>query len=411
MKASPLESLTAQFDQAAKLIKLEDEYWPLLKEPYRELHVQIPIRRDTGRLEIFKGYRIQHNAVRGPYKGGVRYHPEVNRDEVLALATLMTWKTAVVGIPYGGAKGGVQCDPIQLSQNELKAITKGYTQKINYIIGPTRDIPAPDVNTNEQTMAWMMDAYGALNGYNPAIVTGKPVALGGSLGRREATGRGVVFTIREACKAFGLPLAGATAVVQGFGNVGSYAAKFLSESGAKVIGVADIGGAIVNRKGLDVAALMKHVAEKRTVSGFAGGEELAADEIWGVECDLLVPAALGEVITEKTVHKIRCKLIAEGANNPTTKVADDILNHRKIPVIPDILCNAGGVTVSYFEWVQNNQQYKWTEEQVNAELEKTMAAAFKGVHETAQKHSVPLRTAAFVTAISRVAEATRLRGL
>ncbi|MBI4508870.1 MAG: Glu/Leu/Phe/Val dehydrogenase [Deltaproteobacteria bacterium] len=406
---NPLEVLNAEFDQAAKVLRLEDDLHELLKTPYRELHVQIPVRMDNGTLKIFKGYRIQHNAVRGPYKGGVRYHHEVDRDEVLALAVLMTWKTAVVNIPFGGAKGGVECDPTKLTRNELRQITRGYIGKIGHIIGPQRDIPAPDVNTNEQTMAWMMDEWGKMNGYQPAIVTGKPVALGGSLGRREATGRGVVMNIEEACRMLRIDLSRTTAVVQGFGNVGSFAAKFLVEAGAKVVGASDVGGGVYNPKGLDVPALTAHVAEAKTVVGFRDAEQITGDHLFDLPCDIFVPAALGGVITEKTAPKIRARLVAEGANNPCTKQGDEILRDRGITVIPDILCNAGGVTVSYFEWVQNLQQYRWTEERVNEELGLVLKKAFLDVHEQATRHNIPHRAAAWVLAIQRVAEATRLR--
>jgi glutamate dehydrogenase (NAD(P)+) len=410
-RANPLDALYAEFDHAARILKLEDDLHDLLKTPYRELHVQIPVKTPEGKLKIYKGYRIQHNAVRGPYKGGVRYHPEVDRDEVLCLAMLMTWKTAIVNIPFGGAKGGVQCDPLKLTQHELRDITRGYIDKIAHIIGPQRDIPAPDVNTNEQTMAWMMDQWGKHNGYQPAIVTGKPVAIGGSLGRREATGRGVMLTTREACRVYKIDLARANVAIQGFGNVGSYAARFLAECGAKVVAVTDLGGGVANERGLDVDALTRHVQETRTVTGFAGGEAITGDDVFGVKCDVFVPAALGEVITDKTAPKIKAKLVAEGANNPCTKEGNAILNERGIHVIPDILCNAGGVTVSYFEWVQNLQQYRWTESRVNEEMEGILTKAFRDVHEQSVRHKVPLRTAAWLLAIERVAEATRLRVL
>lgn len=406
---SALRAMYEEFDRAAKILGLEEDMYDLLKTAYRELHVQIPVRMDNGRLKIFQGYRIQHNAVRGPYKGGVRYHPDVDRDEVMCLAMLMTWKTALVNIPFGGAKGGVQCDPRELSSTELQKITRGYLQKIAHLIGPNRDIPAPDVNTNEQTMAWMMDEWGKINGYQPAIVTGKPIALGGSLGRREATGRGVVLVTEEACRVLKIDLRQSTAVVQGFGNVGSYAARFLAEKGCKIVGISDVNGGLVNEKGLDIPALFQHIAKEHTIKGFSGGQPIVGEKIFDVKCDVLVPAALGEVIDEKTAPKIHAKVVAEGANHPCTKEGDAILQDRGITVIPDILCNAGGVTVSYFEWVQNFQQYRWTEERVNEEMGQVLKQAFRDVHAQSVKSRVSYRTAAWAVAVSRVAEATRLR--
>lgn len=407
---NPLVNLNHQFDLAASLLDLERDLCSLLKQPYRELHVQIPIKRDSGTLEIFHGYRIQHNAVRGPYKGGIRYHQDVDRDEVLALATLMTWKTAVVDIPFGGAKGGVAVDPTQLSDHELQSLTRSFASKIDLIIGPHRDIPAPDVNTGEKTMAWMMDEFGKKHGYTPAIVTGKPIALGGSAGRKEATGRGVVFTIVEACQAFGIDLSKSTAVVQGFGNVGSFAAKFLFELGCKVIGVTDVHGGVYDKRGLDIPKLFDYLAKEKTVMGFTG-DPLNNKQILETKCDILVPAALGGVFTAENAGKVNCRLIAEGANNPTTKEADRIFAENKIPVIPDILCNAGGVTVSYFEWAQNLQQYRWEIDQVNNELKKIMSRSFHDVYTLSKKHKISLRTAAYMLGIDRVAQATRLRVL
>ncbi len=408
---SPLKILNHNFDRAADLLGLEPDLRALLREPYRELHVQVPVKMDDGRLEIFHGYRIQHNAVRGPYKGGIRFHQDVDRDEVLALATLMTWKTSIVDIPFGGAKGGVAVDPTKLSKRELQALTRGFTSKIDLIIGPHRDIPAPDVNTGSDTMAWMMDEYGKKHGYTPGIVTGKPIALGGSLGRTEATGRGTVYAIVEACSAYKIDLSRSTAVIQGFGNVGSFTAKFLHELGCKIIGVTDVKGGVYNKNGLDVPALFKWVAEKGTVGGFPGGERLTNEQVFETKCDILVPAALGGVFTPAVARKVDCKLIAEAANNPSTLEADAIFAEKNIPVIPDILCNAGGVTVSYFEWAQNLQQYRWDVERVNAELQKIMSRSFKDVYALAQKHGIPLRTAAYMLGIDRVAQATRLRVL
>lgn len=406
---NPMVALNHQFEVAADLLNMEKDLRPLLKEPYRELHVQVPVRMDTGKLQIFHGYRVQHNAVRGPYKGGIRYHQDVDRDEVLALATLMSWKTAVVDIPFGGAKGGIAVDPRKLSQNEIQRLTRGFVSKIDLIIGPQRDIPAPDVNTDEKIMAWMMDEYGKKHGYTPAIVTGKPIALGGSLGRKEATGRGVVFTIVEGCRAFGIDLSKSTAVIQGFGNVGSFTAKFLYELGCKILGVTDVKGGVFNKNGLNIPDLLNHVTTHGSVIGFKDSEPLSNEQLFETKCDIVVPAALGGVITEEIARKMNCRLIAEAANNPATKAADEILNEMKIPVIPDILCNAGGVTVSYFEWAQNLQQVRWDLDSVNSSLERIMKKAFQDVLETSKKHNVSLRTASYVLAIDRVAQATRLR--
>lgn len=406
---NPLLNLNHQFELAADILGLEKDLRTLLKEPYRELHVQVPVKMDSGRLEIFHGYRIQHNAVRGPYKGGIRYHQAVDRDEVLALATLMSWKTALVDIPFGGAKGGVAVDPTRLSKRELQALTRGFISKIDLIIGPHRDIPAPDVNTDEKIMAWMMDEYGKKHGFNPAIVTGKPIALGGSLGRREATGRGVVFTIAEACKSYNIDIKKSTAAIQGFGNVGSYTAKFLHEMGCKIIAVTDVKGGVFDKRGINIPALMEHVAKTGAVSGFPGTEPITNEQIFLTKCDILVPAALGGVFTPEIARKVECRLIAEGANNPCTKEADDIFNERGIPVIPDILANAGGVTVSYFEWAQNLQQYRWDVDTVNKELQTILTRAFRDVYSLAQKHKISLRTASYMLAIDRVAQASRLR--
>lgn len=410
-RVKPLDSLNYQFDKAADILGLEPNIRPLLKQPYRELHVQIPLKRDNGILEIFHGYRVQHNAVRGPYKGGVRYHQDVDRDEVLALATLMTWKTAVVDIPFGGAKGGIAVDPSTLSPRELQSLTRSFMSKIDLIVGPHRDIAAPDVNTDGKIMAWMMDEYGKKHGYTPAIVTGKPVALGGSLGRTEATGRGVVHTIADACGVYGFDLGGATAVVQGFGNVGSHVARFLHESGCKILGVSDMHGGIFAKDGIDIPALLKFVEKSKTVNGFPGCTPIDNGQLLESKCDIVIPAALGGVLDGERARAMNCRLIAEAANNPSTMEADDIFEQRGIPVIPDILCNAGGVTVSYFEWAQNLQQDRWDIEQVNSKLRDIMHRSFCEVHAVSTELKVPLRTGAYVLAIKRVAEATRLRVL
>lgn len=401
--------LDDQFNKAADLIELRSDYRVLMKKPYRELHVHLPVKMDNGNLQMFQGYRIQHNAVRGPYKGGIRFHPEVDRDEVLALATLMTWKTAVVDIPFGGAKGGISVDPSKLTRKELQSLTRKFTSQIHAIMGPYRDIPAPDMNTNERIMAWILDEYGKIHGYTPAVVTGKPISLGGSLGRKEATGRGVTISIEACCESFNIPFKGARVVVQGFGNVGSFAAKILQEKGCQVIAVSDVIGGVYNPKGLDIPALMEYIAENRTLQGVEGVEFLTNEELLSLECDILIPAALGGVFNGEQASKVKCRLVAEAANNPTTLEGDNVLNERGILVIPDVYCNAGGVIVSYFEWIQNLQQYKWSEEKVNRELEKKMKKAFVEILEVAKKYKVSLRTASYTLGVYRVNEATELR--
>ncbi|HXC16201.1 MAG TPA: Glu/Leu/Phe/Val dehydrogenase dimerization domain-containing protein [Holophagaceae bacterium] len=405
------ENVNRQFDEAADILAMTPEVREVLKTPYREVAVALPIRMDDGSLKVFHGYRVQHNGVRGPQKGGIRFHPEVDLDDVRALASLMTWKTAVVNIPFGGAKGGVTCDPSKMSLHELESLTRRYTAKISMVLGPNRDIPAPDVNTNAQTMAWVMDEYGRKAGHSPACVTGKPIELGGSQGREAATGKGVAIITREAAGVLGMDLKGARVVLQGFGNVGSYTAKFLDEMGAKIVAVADHAGGARNAKGLDVAALAAHVkANKGTVAGFAGGEAFPKEEIFAQDCDILIPAALGGVLTKDTAATVKAKLIVEGANAPTTTVADHIFKDRGITVIPDILANAGGVTVSYFEWVQNLQQFFWDEAEVFEKEEKIMVQAFHDVHDKVVKHNCTYRTAAFVLALERVYKANVMRG-
>jgi glutamate dehydrogenase (NAD(P)+) len=402
----------SQFDRAANLINLDGYLRRILLSPFREVQVEVPVRMDDGHIEVFTGYRIQHNGARGPCKGGIRYHPEADHDEVLGLATIMTWKTALMDIPFGGAKGGVQVDPKKLSQLELERLTRRFTQRIAIVLGPYRDIPAPDVNTNAQVMAWILDEYSNGQGYTPAVVTGKPLSLGGSLGREEATGRGVMYVMAEYARDFGIPLKGSRVVIQGFGNVGGHLARLLdAEAGAKVIAVSDVDGGIVNENGLDVPGLLAHAAQKGRVSEWKGGKAVSNDELWTVPCDWLVPAALGGVITkEKNARTIDCKVVVEGANEPTTPTADLILEERRIPVIPDFLANAGGVTVSYYEWAQNLQQYRWTHEQVNRELKATITKAYTSVRDLAKARGVTFRTAAYAIALQRVAEAERLRG-
>jgi glutamate dehydrogenase (NAD(P)+) len=398
-----------QYLAAADFMKLEPEIQLLLRTPYRELIVQIPVRMDDGHLEMFHGYRVQHNAVRGPYKGGLRFHPEVDLNEVRALAALMTWKTALVGIPFGGAKGGITCDPTKMSRNELQRLTRGFTQKIDMCLGVYRDIPAPDVNTNAQVMAWIMDEYGKKHGYTPAIVTGKPVNLGGSLGREEATGRGTAIITREACKALKIDLKGARVVIQGFGNVGSWTARFLAELGAKIIAVSDVNGGIFDEKGLNIDALFGQRNSTGTIVGLAGAKSITNAELLALECDVLIPAALGGAIDRDNAPDVRARLIVEAANTPLTPRADEILRSRDIPVSPDILVNAGGVTVSYFEWTQNLQQMRWELEQVNAQLEKNMVRAWQRVLDKQQSARIPFRMAAYVIALEEVAQATRMR--
>ena len=402
----------SQFDRAANLVNLESYMRRILLSPFREMTVDLPIRMDDGRIEVFTGYRIQHNGARGPCKGGIRYHPHADHDEVLGLATIMTWKTALMDIPFGGAKGGITVDPRKLSALELERLTRRFTQRIAIILGPYRDIPAPDVNTNAQVMAWILDEYSSRQGYTPAVVTGKPISLGGSLGREEATGRGVMYVMQEYSRDFGIPLKDARVVIQGFGNVGAHLARLLdAEAGAKVICVSDVDGGVVNEKGLDIPGLLAHVAVKRPGSEWKGGKAITNQELWTVPCEWLVPAALGGVITkEHNAWTVSCKVIVEAANEPTTPTADLILEGRGIAVIPDFLANAGGVTVSYYEWAQNLQQYRWTHEKVNEELHATITKAYTTVRELAKAKQATFRTAAYAIAIQRVAEAERLRG-
>jgi glutamate dehydrogenase (NAD(P)+) len=402
----------SQFDRAADLINLEPYMRKILCSPFREVQVEVPVRMDDGRIEVFTGYRIQHNGARGPCKGGIRYHPEADHDEVLGLATIMTWKTALMDIPFGGAKGGVTVDPKKLSKLELERLTRRFTQRIAIVLGPYRDIPAPDVNTNAQVMAWILDEYSSRQGYSPAVVTGKPVALGGSLGREEATGRGVMYVMQEYARDYGIPLKGGRVVIQGFGNVGSHLARLLNaEADAKIIAVSAVEGGIYNEQGLDIPALLAHVASGKSVAEWPKGKRITNEELWSIPCEWLVPAALGGVITKETnARSIDCKVVVEGANEPTTPTADLILEERGIAVLPDFLANAGGVTVSYYEWAQNLQQYRWTHEQVNRELKATITKAYAAVRDLAKGKKVTFRTAAYGIALQRVADAERLRG-
>ena len=383
-----------------------------LKRPKRTLIVDVPIELDDGRIAHFEGYRVQHNTSRGPGKGGVRYHPDVTLSEVMALAAWMSVKNAAVNVPYGGAKGGIRVDPKQLSRAELERLTRRYTSEIGIIIGPTKDIPAPDVNTNEQVMAWMMDTYSMNTGATATgVVTGKPVTLGGSLGRRDATGRGVFVVAADAAQRIGLALHGARVAIQGLGNVGSAAARLFHEAGAKVVAVQDHSATRVASTGFDVPELLDHVSYARAIEGFAGGEAADAAEFWGVDCDILVQAALESQITGKTAPRVRAKLVVEGANGPTTPEGDDILNDKGVLVVPDVIANAGGVTVSYFEWVQDFSSFFWTEDEINQRLDKIMTDALHAVWDLADRHSVPLRTAAFIVACTRILQAREMRGL
>ncbi|HHZ80970.1 MAG TPA: glutamate dehydrogenase [Candidatus Marinimicrobia bacterium] len=410
VKVNNFKACCDQFDRAADKLGLEENLANSLMMPDRELAVEVPLKRDDGSLAIFKGFRIQHNNARGPFKGGIRYHQEVDLDEVRALAALMTYKTAVVDIPYGGGKGGITIDPREFSKRELEQLSRRFFRRISPIIGVNKDIPAPDVNTNAQIMAWFMDEYSQNHGYSPGIVTGKPIDLGGSLGRESATGRGVFFTIRETAVEFDMDLSEATAVIQGFGNVGSFTAKFLHEAGCKVIAVSDVTGGLHDPSGLDITALADYVKENRVIEGFDQGKTLSNEDLLTTECDFLVPAALGGVIHKMNAESLNCGFVIEAANGPTTPPGDEILFKKKIPVIPDILTNAGGVTVSYFEWVQNLQQFRWEEDEVNSKLENKMVSAYSEVNSLRKDKEVSFRTAAFMVAIERVARSVELRG-
>jgi len=384
-----------------------------LKRPKRILTVDVPIERDDGTIAHFEGYRVQHNLSRGPGKGGVRFHQDVTLSEVMALSAWMSVKNAAVNVPYGGAKGGIRVDPATLSKGELQRLTRRYTSEISMLIGPTKDIPAPDVNTNEQVMAWMMDSYAMIEGnLSTGVVTGKPVSLGGSLGRREATGRGVFVVGQQAAAKRGVALAGAKVAIQGFGNVGGTAATIFADAGAKIVAVQDHTGTIVNEGGLDVARLHEHVAEAGGVKGFAGADAtLDRDAFWGIESDILIPAALERQITAEVATRLRTKIILEGANGPTTPEADDVLTEKDVLIVPDVLANAGGVTVSYFEWVQDFSSFFWTEDEINARLSRIMQSAFDAVWAVAQDKKVSLRTATFIVACTRILQAREVRGL
>ncbi len=409
---NPWKNAAIRFENAATCLDLDDGMRKVLKTPGKELTVAIPVVLDDGRIEVFTGYRVQHSIARGPAKGGIRYAPDVTLDEVRALASWMTWKCAVVNLPYGGGKGGVICDPAILSPTELERITRRYTAEILDIIGPEKDIPAPDMNTNEQTMAWIMDTYSMhKRETTTGVVTGKPLNLGGSRGRPEATGRGCLYVTREALKQLQIPQTRASVVIQGFGNVGGMAARLMTREGFKVVCIIEVDGAVYNENGLDIEALMKHRRETGSVLDFPEAQNLTAEEGFRLHCDVLLPAAKENVITSANAASLNCKIICEGANGPTTAPADKILADRGIVVIPDILANAGGVTVSYFEWVQDRQGYFWNEKLVNERLEEIMVNSFYDVSKFAREHKVENRTAAYMLALDRVAFAIKLRGL
>ena len=409
---SIFNAMLQEFDGAARLLGLDPGIWKILTNPKRQIIVSCPIQMDNGEIEVFTGYRVQYNITLGPAKGGIRYHPDVTLDEVTALAAWMTWKCAVAHVPFGGGKGGIVCDPTRMSRRELEALTRRYVAESVDAIGPEKDVPAPDVNTNDQIMAWVMDTYSMHVGHtSTAVVTGKPIEMGGSLGRREATGRGVMIVTREAAKHLGLDIKGATVAVQGFGNVGSVSADLLAKIGAKIVAVTDWKGGVYNAQGLDVPAMIEFAKQKKTIDGFPGGEPIENDQLFSLDVDVLVPAALENQITDENAANIRAKIIAEGANGPTTPEAHTILHERGVFVIPDILANAGGVTTSYFEWVQDRHGYFWEESEVNKRLEAKMVEAFHDVLQTSIKYKVDLRTAAYVVAINRVATVTRMRGM
>jgi len=411
-KTNPFETVLEQLDNAAAIMKLDPSIHEVLRAPARLLEVSIPVRMDDGSFKAFTGYRCQYNEARGPTKGGIRYHPDVTRDEVTALAAWMTWKTAVMNLPYGGAKGGVVCNPKELSAGELERLTRRFTAEIISFIGPERDIPAPDVYTNPQVMAWIMDTYSMYKGYSvPGVVTGKPICVGGSLGRNTATARGCAYVVEEIAKRIGLKLHGADVVIQGYGNAGSYAAVFFHDMGCKVIAVSDSKGGIYKEDGLDPWQVIEHKQKTGSVIDFKGAKNITNEELLVLPCDVLIPAALENVITKDNAPDIKAKIIGEAANGPTTPEADEILNKRGVLVLPDILANAGGVTVSYFEWVQDLNAFFWDEERVNAELKKLMIQATNDVYNTSQKYKIDMRNAAMILAIERVAEATKVRGI
>lgn len=409
---NPTEAQQARFDLAAQKLNLDEGLWKVLRYPNREIILHIPVAMDNGSLEVFTGFRVQHSIARGPAKGGIRYAPDVTLDEVRALAAWMTWKCAVVNIPFGGAKGGVICDPHKMSMGELERMTRRYTAELVDFIGPEKDVPAPDVNTNEQIMAWMMDTYSMhMRQTVTAVVTGKPLNIGGSRGRREATGRGIMIVVDEAVKKLGLSRESSRVIIQGFGNVGSNAAILMAEAGYKVVGIVEVDGSLYNKNGIDVKRLSEYRQKNRTVLGFPEAEKADPAELLVTDCDILIPAATENQITSRNADRVKCRILAEGANGPTTASADEILADKKVFVIPDILCNAGGVTTSYFEWVQDRQGYFWKESVVNEQLEHIMKTAFEDVVRYAETHGVNNRIAAYMLAIDRVAYTIRQRGI
>ena len=406
------EMAMQNFDTAADKLGLTENMKSRIKYPQRSLIVSVPVRLDNGNIKRFEGFRVQHSTMMGPAKGGVRYHPDVTLDEIKALATLMTWKCAVAGIPYGGGKGGITCNPKEMSEEELERMTRRYVSEIMPIIGPEKDIPAPDISTNAQTMAWMMDTFSVNKGYTvPGVVTGKPLEIGGSLGRESATARGTVYSIENAAKYIGLDLSNTTCAVQGFGNAGSIAAKLIKEIGVKVIAISDSKGGIFDPTGLDPDKVLEHKSKTESVIGYSGSDQISNDDILTIDCDILIPAALENVITKKNASDIKAKIVAEAANGPTTPDADHILEENGVFIIPDILANGGGVTVSYFEWVQNVQHLFWTEEEINKRLRKIMDHSFIAVIEMKEKYKAHMRIAANMLGISRVSKAAELRGL
>ena len=407
---SAFEQVSEHVDRAAEVIGLSDEMHEVLSSSHREIAVQVPVRRDDGSLLLVRGFRVQHNGARGPYKGGIRYHPSADLNEVRALASLMTWKTALLDVPFGGAKGGIAVDPVGMSKRELEMMTRRFTERISHLLGPYRDIPAPDVNTDAQTMAWIMDAYSNRYGYSPAVVTGKPIDLGGAPGREAATGRGVVFVLAAACRHWGIDLTTQRVAIQGFGNVGSWVAMELAGRGVKIVAVSDVKGGVHNPAGLDIDALVAVVRAGGSVVDSPHAEPITNHELLAVDCDVLVPAALGEVLHGDNATAVKAKIVVEGANNPTTPDGDKILIDRGVRVIPDVLANGGGVTGSYFEWSQNIQQFRWTEKRFNEELEAKMVEAFDAVVAFAEARDVSMRIAAFSLAVDRVARAEALRG-
>jgi glutamate dehydrogenase (NAD(P)+) len=409
---NPFESMMHRFDEAASRLNLDPNIYKILRWPNREITLYIPVMMDDGNYQVFTGYRVQHNFARGPAKGGLRYSPDVNLDEVRALAAWMTWKCAVVNIPFGGAKGGIICDPREMSPVELERLTRRYTAELLDFIGPERDVPAPDMNTNEQVMAWMMDTYSMHARHTvTAVVTGKPIEIGGSRGRKEATGRGLMFVCNEACKKFGFRINDTRVVIQGAGNVGGTAALLMHREGYKVIGIADITGSLFNPSGLDVPGVLEYLKEHKTVEGYTAAEHISTASLLELECEVLMPAATENQITTHNADRIRCRILAEGANGPTTADADEIVSAKSIFVIPDILANAGGVTVSYFEWVQDRMGFFWNEKTVNTRLHEIMVSSFNDVVGFADKYRVNTRLAAYMLAIDRVAYDTRLRGI